>query len=301
MTGPLEVLGLSAEQVRLNAGFFESYAKTCLRELDEPERWTVPDRIPERELSTSDPEWVLRIDAASALREAAHWTALSDPSRSAELLGHAGVEFVHLQLMFGVFLLRVGGFSPPARVPAEERAEMLGGALGMRPPPPRTPGSLAHPQQQAFVLLELASWGKRDLDMQVREMCERSAHRDGPTPVGALGAPIKHFWIMAEALAADSAELFLDHYVAAFGDRYKVALAEARNNAHLWRHGATRIDVIDPDALNVAVLATRRFGVGNIADTLSGRADLASDSALLVLLELGLQIGASTGAGGAAQ
>ncbi|MFC5063533.1 hypothetical protein [Actinomycetospora atypica] len=294
MSEPLDVLGISLDRARLNADFFESYAKTCLRELGEPERWAVPDGIPQTTLPISDPRWVLYADAASSLRNAAHWAVLIEPARAATLLGHAAVEFLHLSNVFGVCLLRASGYPPPALMSAEHRAEMLSGALGMHEPSNGTPTSLAHPQQQAFLLLELASWDEPGLAGRVREMCERSAHRDGPTPVGALGAPIRHFWMMAEGMANDAVVLFLDHFSAAFKDRYLLAVESARVNTYLWEHGATAVDVVDPDALATAALAGRRFGVGELLQASAGHSDFSSDTALGALFRLGLEISASS-------
>lgn len=294
MTEPLDVLGISLDRARLNADFFESYAKTCLRELGEPERWAVPDRIPQTALPMSSPRWVLYADAASSLRNAAHWAVLTEPARAATLLGHAAVEFLHLSNMFGLCLLRVGGYSPPTSMSAEDRGVMLGGALGMYEPPNGTPTSLAHPQQQAFLLLELASWDEPGLAGRVREMCEWSAHRSGPTPVGALGAPIRHYWMMAEGMASDAVVLFLDHFSAAFRDRHLLAVESARVNTYLWEHGATAVDVVDPDALAMAALAGRRFGVGQLLQASERRSEFSSDTALGALFRLGLEISASS-------
>lgn len=259
-----EVLRVDGEQARINADFFESYANTALSqagalESGAPGRFASP-----AELATDDAEWRLRMAAASALRTAGQWATLADPSRAAELLATAGTVFTEAgHYGFGSFLLSVSGSRPPFEPPSGiamllSLNELRGETADLVP---EIPEAMHQPQQQAYLLLSLAARSAELRDERniadLHTLCDTSPHRDGNVPVGALGAPIRHYWAIARSLLDTDPEQFLRHYVAAFQSRYLEDMESARANRHLWANGAAPVDVLDIDAIGMATLWTR--------------------------------------------
>lgn len=256
------VLRVNGEQARINADFYESYANTAMSqagalESGEPGRFASP-----AELATDDAEWALRMEAASALRTAGQWATLVDPPRAAELLATAGTLFAEAgHYGFGSFLLSVSGSRPPFEPPYGIAMLLSLNELQNGPGDIVIPEPMHHPQQQAYLLLSLAarSAGLRDdrSIVDLHTLCNESHHREGNVPVGALGAPIRHFWGIARSLLDEDPEQFVRHYVSAFQSRYIEDMESAQANQYLWAHGAAPVDVLDIDAIGMATLWAR--------------------------------------------
>ena len=85
------VLGGSAARIALYADFFEAYANTTLADLTalRAARPRGSDSLTSSEAEgvalVDDEEWTLTADAASALREAAHWRVVLDASAASNV------------------------------------------------------------------------------------------------------------------------------------------------------------------------------------------------------------------------
>ena len=257
-------------QARINAAFYESYANTVLTETTkgrEPGGFTT---------DAEDAQWALRMDAATSLREAGQWATLFDVQRARRLFASAGTLFLQDGHGFGSFLLAVSGSDSHLEDPQAEIATLLSlHELEHRSGSDNVviPAAMHHPQQQAYLLLSLTARSKdlhEERSMEdLHRLCSESPHRYGNLPVGALGAPIRYFWTIAQSFLEEEPPRFADLYVEAFQSRYAEDMASAQVNDYLWRHGAAPVDVLDIDAIGVATLAAQRFGprvVENVID-----------------------------------
>jgi hypothetical protein len=267
-------MGLDVEQVQVATDFLEAYANTTIRELraysDISER-AVPSRFPGPE----DQRWVLRVDAASALREAAQLAMFFDRTRARRLFVASASYFLEEDLPFGMFLMAaMGERSPPSmfRVDIDRLAQLH----GMRPPfgePGDIPPALHHPQQQAYLLL--ACGGTPQVAQEYGEvlhgLASRSPNRVGVAPVGALGTPIRRIWDIAVHLLdgnAQSGPRAVADHVAAMSERYAESIELAMVNDYLWNHVAAPVEAGDIDIAGIVALAMSRFGSDRMTATL---------------------------------
>jgi hypothetical protein len=179
----LEDLQLSRTQIETAADFHESYASFVL------------DR-PGAGLDDDARAYDARVDAASALRMAGQWALLIDPRRAIDLLRRSALLWQQLGYGYGSFLL--AAFSPRELNRRKLLSEL---AQLARPYSPDSgqpeeqrplPEPMLHPQQQAYLLLA-ATGISRQIDLPtsiLNRYVDRSPHRRGTAPVGALGTPV---------------------------------------------------------------------------------------------------------------
>jgi len=268
-------MGLDVQQVQVTIDFLEAYANTTIRELEayEVSGRPAPEQIP----SPEDLRWVLRADAASALREAAQWAMFFDRARARRLLVTSASYFLEEDHAFGLFLMTAVGERPSLSTFRQgiDRLAVLHGA----PPPFGEPGdippALQHPQQQAYLLL--ACGGTPEVATEygetLRGLAQRSPNRVGVAPVGALGTPIRRFWNIAMQLLggnAQSGPRIVASHVAAMSERYAESIELARVNDYLWDHAAAPVDAGDIDIAGIVALAVSRFGADRMGTVLRG-------------------------------
>lgn len=295
----LGLLQLERDRIETAVDFYEAYAKLTLSEAE--------GRGPSGESSL----WEDSIDAASALRQAAQWAMLIDPRRAASLMTQAGLLFQRRGYGFGTFLLVAAG-RPLDRAVARRDAQSLAAVLTNAATDLPIDSPLRHPQQQAYLLLACAGMsvralGGRERDLLVRA-ADRSPHRRGVVPVGALGAPISRYWRIAEALLSvdrggdepESRESrFLDRAAADVSNaleplcrQYARSIEQAMVNERLWFGAAAPVDVGDIDIACIVLLAARRLGLGRTMDW-TGRLTGAlgeSDALATVPVTLGVEL-----------
>jgi hypothetical protein len=175
-THHLEQMGLDVQQVQVTTDFLEAYANTTIRELKEYE---APDRpAPERFPSSEDRRWILRADAASALREAAQWAMFFDRARARQLLVTSASYFLEDDHAFGLFLMTAMGERPSLGT-FRQGIDRLAVLHGARPPfgePGAIPPALQHPRQQAYLLLACGGTARvaEEYGETLRELAGRS-------------------------------------------------------------------------------------------------------------------------------
>ena len=253
-------MNLEPERVITVARFLEAYARTALVELE-----GLGVKTDTVSLDQAPPEassaFITAADAASALREAGQWMLYLDTDRSRQLLAWSGRLFHSMGYAFGTYLLVVAGDwaeDPPFSVFGGSLAGFNTNRNNHEPP-----AALQHPQQQVYLLL--ASGGSAPIAREFRSrlagILETSMHREGVTPVGALGTPIRRLWGVARhlVLAEPDAPVRIAQHLAAMCERYDETMKLAQTNTYLWRHGAAPVDVGDIDIAGIAAVAARRF------------------------------------------
>jgi hypothetical protein len=259
----LRQMELDPEQVRTTVRFLEAYANTALDELESVLAEQIDRTGAERSVVlVNDPAFSIAADAATALREAGQWMLYLNPGRARSLLARSGRLFHEMRQSFGTYLVVVSGEGEDERLSqtvsrALDDLGRLGDGSELEWPP------LRHPQQQAYLVLAAA--GERSdhaLDNQLPVIIERSMHRNGVVPVGALGTPIRRFWDIASHLAGGSvgAAAAISAHLAVMCRRYEECMGLAQVNRRLWGSGASPVDVGDIDIAGIAALAARRFG-----------------------------------------
>jgi hypothetical protein len=274
-THHLQQMGLDVQQVRVTTDFLEAYANTTIRELEVYEASDRP--APEQTLSPEDRRWILRADAASALREAAQWAMFFDRARARRLLLTSASYFLEDDHAFGMFLMTAMG-EPPSLGTIRQAIDRLA-VLHSEPPPFGEPGdippALQHPQQQAYLLL--ACGGTPEVAEEygeiLRGLAQRSPNRVGVAPVGALGTPIRRFWDIAMHLLngnAQSGPQAVASHLAAMSEHYAESIELAMVNDYLWNHAAAPVDAGDIDIAGIVALAVSRFGADRMGAVLRG-------------------------------
>ncbi|MGK5112024.1 hypothetical protein [Geodermatophilus sp. CPCC 205506] len=287
----LQMLELDPQQVNVTVAFLEACANTSLAEASGHD-----DR---RGLPTSregtDREWVLRMDAASALRDAAQWAAFLDPQTARRLLIASARQFQELDHGFGMFLMAVAGawrIDPPLGDISSTLAQVeaaQGPDVGSDVPAP-----LRHPQQQAYVLLAAAGTpGVARADVAaLGRLAETSRHRLGVVPVGALGTPLRRFWDVAlHLLVGDpvTGPPVVFQHLESMSRTYAESIDLAMTNHYLWRHGAAPVDTADLDIMGMTVLSVARFGMAPVADALGSMKERLTPIARIPM-ELGMEL-----------
>jgi hypothetical protein len=212
------------------------------------------------------------MDAASSFRIAGQWAMLLDGRRAIELLTGSALIWHQLGYGFGTFLLA-------AIAPAQLNRRDLIGRLnqvaqqyaspivadrisdeGQRPLEP-----LLHPQQQAYALLAGAGMQQR-LELPIdllRVIGDRSPHKRGVAPIGALGTPLRVYWDIANHfLRNDDSETaaLVANDLAGIAVTYAQTIGSAMANERLWFNAAAPVDVCDVDIVGIAMTAARRLG-----------------------------------------
>jgi hypothetical protein len=251
-TEHLGVLGISAEQALRAAEFQIACAAAAIAEAEESE--PNPDR-----------DWVLRMDAASALRDAAQWMMLIQPARAIRSLESAGRIYADHGFGYGAFL-QAGAGRPP-EVDVEVMMEVLRPANRPR----EIPAPLQHPQQQVYLLLASAAAG--NIPRQVLSGMAREAPQSlGVVPVGALGVPLRRYWEMALHLLDGDPAVVVRH-LEVMSTSYAESTSLAMTNDYLWRSGAAPVDVVDLDIALITVIAMRAFGPDRMGRAVGGAGD----------------------------
>ncbi len=255
----LEEMGLDPEQVLREIRFLEAYAATAEAELRQIRAQSGQHRLQE------DPAFTVAADLAATLRERGQWLLFFDQDRARQSLLQAGELFSVLGQPFGHFLQVVAdefGRNLPLRQLREGLRYVVEG--------PGEPDSvaglwpLAHPQQQAYLLLAAtgSERARESFGRLLASVLDSSPHDRGVAPVGALGTPLRHLWDTARHLyraERRSVDVVASH-LAGMCDRYGESMELARVNNFLWRHGAAPVDVGDIDLTGITALAVRRFG-----------------------------------------
>ena len=305
----LQVLHLDASAVRSRTDFLEFYANTTAGELENLSRVDAVVEDSDEDSAVSEERWLLTMDAASALREAASWALYFDVGRAMSLLTRAGYLFQSADMAFGSFLLTIAGNAPPSDLAnAIELLAQVQGRAGSAAPV-AIPDSLRHPQQQAYLLLACAGMtdqmsGYRserysDQESSYRQtlhaIAAESPIRLGVLPFGALGVPIRVPWDIGVHLlqrdGGDSTESvdIVARYLAALCRRFAETMELASVNEYLWANAAAPVDVGDIEVIGMTALAMAHFGNVNMSASLRGLGVLADD-AQSIPINLALEI-----------
>ncbi|MEO1058420.1 MAG: hypothetical protein AAFY28_16050, partial [Actinomycetota bacterium] len=151
--------------------------------------------------------WIAVADAASALRDAAEWALMLQPTRARSLLHRAGLLFERIGLDYGFFLAAssVGRLTNEQLELVDARAEHLQAAQPENErdrPPPTDFIAPRNPQQLTYLLMTAAASDnvRERLGPGLHTYVEESELRFGAVPVGALGTPIRDWWAIAERM-----------------------------------------------------------------------------------------------------
>ncbi|SDS40470.1 hypothetical protein [Actinoplanes derwentensis] len=289
----LNALQLSAERIITMTDFYESYANLVRR----------------REEANSDSQ-AAALETASALRSAGQWAMVLDLGRAVELLVESAQIWDQLGHGFGTYVLaalRPGELRQQIR--SLRRDQLIQALIGRRDdthfdrerrPPSRNEGAeaewadaeiaspLLHPQQQAYLLLALAGDAE---SVQIQGFAERSAHRLGVVPIGALGMPLRIYWDIAMHLMSgeDTGLEVIAGHLESMAASYATAINSAMANEHLWFNAASPVDVGDIDIVAIGALAARRFGTDSLRAAILRRAE-RHDPVTRVPLELAVEM-----------
>jgi hypothetical protein len=254
----LETLRLDPQRVQAAAGFFEDYASY----------------IAAQPPAANGDETALA-DVATALRIAGQWSMLIDMRRASELLGRSAEIWYGMQYGFGAFVLaavapdrltrsdltRSLAFLARPLEAARRSSEAAEPADEQQP----TPAPLLHPQQQGYLLLAGVAMGRRlDIRDEIpRVIAERSPHRRGVAPMGALGTPLRVYWHIADSFLTrgdQEAARLMASDLASMAATYARVIDAAMANELLWSNAAAPVDVADLDIAAIAVAGARRLG-----------------------------------------
>ncbi|MEV0370606.1 hypothetical protein AB0I10_12355 [Streptomyces sp. NPDC050636] len=261
---------IDPERVSSAVEFFESYANSCLAELNSLGDKGISSPIRN---APDGGRWIVLSDAASALRTASEWAMLSDPDRALALLDRCGTLLHELNYPFGSFLKVVAGpwfENPPISNFGQwiEDVVHVSGLEGDRHRDTENgsgiPATLLHPQQQAYLVMAAVSSPlvSSEFRTPLQQIILRSPHRVGVTPVGALGTPIRRFWAVAEALTIGGSEgaAVVAEHLAEMSQKYAESAELAMTNEYCWRNAASPIDIVDVDVTGIVVSAARILG-----------------------------------------
>lgn len=261
----LEKMGISADQARVLTRFFEAYANTCIADIEDPAE-NISEK-PEEPPPVTEEQFALRADAAVSLREAAQWCLYTDVNRSAQLLEQSGEQYWHMGQPFGLYLQAISGTDVDRRRLQESISAMI--LMTEKNQPDTTvigsslQQSVAHPQQQAYLMLAYGGLGAPSLEALTNpyQMMRDSPHSSGVVPVGALGTPIHRLWTIAMHLAqrGDDALDVIAYHLGLMCQRYQETMQLAQYNRYLWQNGASPVEVGDIDIAGIAALVTIRL------------------------------------------
>ncbi|MBB1157713.1 MULTISPECIES: hypothetical protein [Amycolatopsis] len=287
----LQALGLSIGQVRSAAKFHEACAQTSLTEL----RTIARQSQPAEQERLNDIQFMLRANAASALREAAQWRLLLSPASALSRLSQAGALFQALGQPFGYYLKSMAGSldkQDPGRISDlmyVMYAELTGEPLDL----PEFLGISeirAHPQQQAYLIVTASSLETRTARQFTQAAARRSPHRSGVIPVGSLGTPIAKYWSVASHLLGGEPDdaFAIARLLHSMCRVYGETMEMARSNEYLWTNASAPVDVADLDISGLTAFSVRRFGPSTMADMFAETGRL--DPLARIPLDLGVSL-----------
>ena len=262
---------------------------------------------------------MLRMEVASALREAASWAVYFDVDRAITLLYRAGFIYRGAGMAFGSFLLTVAGAPPLEDLTNDIR--LLARLNGRADPGYSTttiPDSLHHPQQQTYLLLACAGMIDKTIDHRrpqsiddvsryrqtLHAIAAESPIRLGVLPFGSLGIPVRVPWDIGVQLlqdrdsgspGAENSESLdtVARHLAVLCRRYAETMELATVNEYLWSHAAAPVDVGDIEIIGITALAATHFGGEEITASVA-RMGVRSDDISFIPLSLGREISART-------
>jgi hypothetical protein len=310
----LEKMNLDIGRVRSRTDFLESYANTAGRELEDlPE----PDTSPASPVGITrqpDIQWMLTMETASALREAASWAVYFDVDRAIALLTRAGFLYHNVDMAFGSFLLTVADTPPLDELSSD--IELLARVNGLTSSRGSVaiPDSLHHPQQQTYLLLACAGMADKIVDYRHPQSIEdvsayrqtlhaiaaESPIRQGVLPFGSLGIPIRVAWdigvhllqgYVSESADPDDSESLatVARYMTVLCRRYAETMELATVNDYLWNNAAAPVDVGDIEVIGIAALAAIHFGSEEITASVT-RLGMRPDDISFIPFRLGTEI-----------
>ena len=302
----LEELNLDLSQVRSRTDFLESYANTTGRELEDLPQSDTSAEPSEGSTEGPDRKWILTMDQASAIREAASWAVYFDVDRAIALLNRAGFLYHNVDMAFGSFLLTVAGTPPLDELPGDIGllARLHGRASTAGPA--TIPDSLHHPQQQAYLLLACAGMADKVTDYRrpqvvgegsryrqaLHAIAAESPIRQGVLLFGSLGIPVRVPWDIGVHLLQDNNPESLDavaRYLTVLCRRYAETMELAAVNKYLWSHAAAPVDVGDIEVIGIAALAAAHFGSEEITASIT-RLGVQTGDISFIPLSLGREI-----------
>jgi hypothetical protein len=302
----LEKLNLDLSRVTSRTDFLESYANTTGRELEDLPRTGTPSAPSGESAEGSDRHWILTMEQASVLREAASWAVYFDVERAIKLLNISGYLYQSVDMAFGSFLLTVAG-APPLRELSND-IRLLARLHGQDSTagPATIPDSLHQPQQQAYLLLACAGMADKVTDHRhpgageedsgyrqtLHAIAAESPIRKEALPFGSLGIPVRVPWDIGVHLLQESNSESLDvvaRYLALLCRRYAETMESATVNDYLWSHAAAPVDVGDIEIIGIAALATAHFGSEEITASMI-RLGVGAEDISFIPLRLGIEI-----------
>lgn len=302
----LEELNLDLSRVRSRTDFLESYANTTGRELEQLPRTDTASGASGGRAEGADGHWILTMEAASALREAASWAVFFDVDRAIMLLNRSGFLYQSVDMAFGSFLLTIAGAPPLDELSSDigllARLHGQDDAAG----PATIPDSLHHSQQQAYLLLACAGMADKFTDYRRPQAVEESFRyrqtlhaiavespiRQGVLPFGSLGIPVRVPWDIAVHLLQENNPESLDivaRYLTLLCRRYAETMELATVNDYLWSHVAAPVDVGDIEIIGIAALAAAHFGSEVITASVT-RLGVRTEDTSFIPLRLGSEI-----------
>ena len=302
----LERMNLDLDRVRSRADFLESYANTTGRELENVPGFTDFSETPEEDAGQSDTRWLLTMDAASALREAASWAIYFDVDRARALLNRAGFLYRSVDMAFGSFLLAVAGSAPLDELPNDIGLLTRAQGKDSQTAPSSIPDSLHHPQQQAYLLLACAGMADQMINykrpysvdqssryrQELHSIASESPIRQGVLPFGSLGTPVRVPWDIGVHLLQESNPESLNivaRHLTSLCRRYAETMDLATVNDYLWSHAAAPVDVGDIEVIGIAALAAVHFGNEEITASVN-RLGVQAEDISFIPLRLGGEI-----------
>jgi hypothetical protein len=304
----LDRLHLDVDRARSAADFFESYANTAGRDLENAVQVASVLREGGELSDELDIQWVLTMEAASALREAASWAVFFDVGRAFTLLQRSGFLYQTAGLAFGSFLLTIAGSSAADELHRDATllAELHGvsGDSGLI----EVPNALYHPQQQAYLLLACAGMADNILTSRrltvprevlesqrsLRAIASESPNRLGVLPFGSLGTPVRVVWDIGTRLLEPRGENpeslgVVARHLAGLCGRYSDMMNLASVNEYLWENGAAPVDVGDIEIIGITALCVSHFGSDELTHAVL-RNGLDSASVSFVPFDLGREM-----------
>jgi hypothetical protein len=231
-------------------------------------------------------QWLGPAALASAYRRAAQYATLVDTRWATWLAVWAGQAYIEAGLPFGLFLL--AGVLDDRTL---RDSSALPGLLTPSTIPAASP-ALQAPVQQMYLLMTAASrpWLRDPLAETLEGAIRRLSVHD-LQPIGPQGIPLGEYLDIATTMLYDGqdsttpASVEVRDIAGRLATLYRAQAASrraARRNRHLWRNGASPVNVVDLEhvAMYGLTLRHRPWG-GELSEALFG--ELGKDEALAEL------------------
>ena len=278
----LRSLELPPENVRRQAEFFATYAGML-----ETSRAPGSDRDRGWARVAHPPQqWLGPAALASAYRRAAQYATLIDTRWATWLAVRAGQTYLKAGLPFGLFLL--AGLLDDRTL---RDSSALPGLLAPFASPAASP-ALQAPVQQMYLLMTAASrpWLRDPLAETLEGAVQRLSLHD-LQPIGPQGIPLGEYLDIATTMLYDgqesttSASAEVRDIAGRLATMYRAqaaTLRAARRNRHLWRNGASPVNIVDLEHIAIYGLTLRhRPWSGELSEAISG--ELGQEEALAEL------------------